>query len=633
MRQQQFFKTGACCLFIAGLLAGSLLAAITPEQKKELKEIEAEVAKVAPLITKKKYEDASAAIQKVEERFETFVKDADLKETDPILKKVTVQLEKAKEKLAKASGKGTVSFEKNVAPIIASKCTGCHSDDPKGGLALDTFEGLEKGGRSGNLVIPGDPESSLLVRRLIDPDDQQRMPKGKDALTEKEIKAIAAWISEGAKFEGDKTAAMSALSKAAAAGKPVAPPKKLEIQKETGKETVHFMKDLMPELVDTCGRCHNDRVKRKGFSVMSFEKLMKGGDSGSVITAGNLDDSRFWRLLNGPDDGSPVMPAGNQTGITRKWYDNVKTWILEGAKFDGGDPKKDFPSIEEREATARASYSPEKWLEIRKKSSDGEWKKTFPNAEAKQRESSELLLYGDVPEERLEQIEKWAMEHVAFLRQTFKIKDDPVWKGKLGVFVFKERFGYEEFNNSVHKRDVPREVFGHSQVNSTFTDAFIALQDIGDSPTESSPGMQVNLIDQVTGAFLKRGGGGLPDWLIRGAGLALAHQKSAGNPFLAAMPRTAGGILQESRLTEPGLIFVDGTFSPGEVGPIGFTLVEFLMKRGGIPQFGLFVQKLQSGAKPEVAIKDVYQTDGKTLAIQYAGSLPSGGGPKKGKKP
>jgi hypothetical protein len=142
--------------------------------------------------------------------------------------------------------------------------------------------------------------------------------------------------------------------------------------------------------------------------------------------------------------------------------------------------------------------------------------------------------------------------------------------------------------------------------------------------------MQVNLIEHLTGAFLKRGGSGLPEWLIRGTGLALAHRKATGNPFLATMPRIASGILHESTLTEPEKIFVNGTFSPSEVGPIGMTLVEFLLKRGDVGPFNQFVQKLKSGSTPEEAIKTSYHMDGKALAVAYASSLPMTA--KKGKK-
>ncbi len=626
--RQRIFSTYVCSLMLSVVMVGSLLAAITPEQKKELKEIGLDAIKIGPLVAKKKFGEAATAIKGLEDRLSNFISGAGIKENDPALKTVRAQLEKVKSLLERAAAKGGgVTFEKNVASIFAKKCVECHSEEPKAGLRLDTFEGLEKGGNSRGLIIPGEAEASVLIQRLITPEEEHRMPYGKEPLSEKEIESIAAWIGEGAKFDGDKTATMTTLAKSALVAKPIVPAGKAPIVKETGKETVHFMQDIMPEMVDTCGRCHNDTQKRSGFSVMSFEKLMKGGDSGAVIVAGSLENSRLWRLVNGDD--TPVMPAGNQTGITRKWYDNLKTWILEGAKFDGADPKKNFPSQQDREAAALAKFTPEQWLERRKKASEEEWKKTFPNAEPNRRESTEFLIYGDVSDERLGQVEKWANEQAEYLRQTFKVKDASLWRGKLAVFVFKERFGYEEFNNSVHRREVPREVMGHSQVNSAMEDAYIAVQDIGDTATETSPGMQVNLMENVTSAFFKRGGP-LPDWLVRGAGLAIAHQKAAGNPYLATMPRLASKTLQESNLTDPELIFVEGTFSPVETGPIGCTLVEFLLKRGNLHQFGQFVQKLQSGATTDAAIKAIYRTDGNALASLYVAALPSAA--KKGKK-
>ena len=631
---RQILTVGVFCLILLCVSVCSLQAALTADQKKELKEIGNDLHKIFSLNSKKKYDEAETALQAAEERLTKFIESAGLKQTDPLLKAVHVQVEKAKTLLEKAnnkaSGKGGVNFAKSVAPILVGKCVSCHAQDGKGGLSLETFAGLKKGGKSGDLWIPGNPEESLLMLRLVTEEEQLRMPQGKGALSEKEIRTIGIWIAEGAKFNGDESESLAELAKSATSSKPSNSPRKVEIVKETGKETVHFMKDIMPEMVDTCGRCHNDTVKRGGFSVMSFEKVMKGGDSGAVITGGSLDKSRLWRLLNGPDDGTPVMPAGNQTGITRPWYNNVKTWIEEGATFDGDDAKKTFPSLAEREAAAMAKFTPEQWLERRKKASEAAWKKTFPNMEPKQRESADFLLYGDVPDVRLEQVEKWAQEQVASLRQNFKVKDEPVWAGKLAVFVFKERFGYEEFNNSVHKREVPREVIGHSELKSTMEEAFIALQDVGDSATESSPGMQVNLIEHLTGAFLKRGGGTLPDWLVHGTGLALAHRKNAGNPFLQTMPRLASGILHESNLTEPEKIFVNGTFSPADVGPIGFTLVEFLLKRGEVGPFNQFVQKLKAGSNPEEAIKASYHMEARALALAYANSLPTSA--KKGKK-
>ena len=155
-----------CCLVLMVLMLGSLRAAITADQKKELKEIGSEIGKISSLVSKKKFDDAGAAIQSAEERLAKFIKESELKETDPALKSVQLQLEKAKTLLGKASGKGTTSFAKTVAPILVSKCVGCHGEDGRGGLSLETFAGLEKGGASGGIVTPGNAQGSLLFQRL-----------------------------------------------------------------------------------------------------------------------------------------------------------------------------------------------------------------------------------------------------------------------------------------------------------------------------------------------------------------------------------------------------------------------------------------------------------------------------------
>ncbi len=619
-----------CCVaLLAFAVVGISLAAVTPEQKKELKDIGADIGKVTSFTSKKKFDEAEAALKEVEDKLEKFVKEASIPETDPALKPIHVQLEKAKAQLGKSSGKGTVSFSKDVAPIIAAKCISCHDDNARGGLRLDTFVGFEKGGGSGALLVPGNAQNSRLMQKLVVPNPQQRMPKMAAALTENEIKAIGTWVVEGAKFDGaDKTTELAALSKKPANG----PAPKAEVVKATGNETVSFIKDVAPTIVNICGGCHSDAQKRGGLSMATFEKLMQGGDSGRVVVAGSLEGSRLWRLVNA--DETPVMPAG-QARITKKWHGDLKKWIEEGAKFDGPDAKRPLrqivPTEEQLEAEKLAKLSPEEFAAKRIKDSEAQWKLTFPNGEPRQISSKEFIVMGDASEARLKEVDGWAIDHAKSLRTSFNVKDDLLWKGKLTIFVMKERFGYEEFNNSVHKREVPREVLGHSQVTATMDEAFIALQDIGDAASETSPGMQVSLIEHVTGAFLKRGGGTLPDWVIRGAGLSLAGRGSAGNPYLAALPAQAGAILKEVRIAKPEEVFSNGTFAPGEVGPIGFTLVNFMMSRGGPNNFGQFVRNLQTGDNPEAALKKVYGTDGKTLALAYANSLPAGG-VKKAKK-
>src|SRR5262245_7561759 len=62
---------------------------------------------------------------------------------------------------------GIEFFEKKIRPVLVERCYKCHSNEakePKGGLLLDSGEGLRTGGDSGAAIVPGDPDASLLVK-------------------------------------------------------------------------------------------------------------------------------------------------------------------------------------------------------------------------------------------------------------------------------------------------------------------------------------------------------------------------------------------------------------------------------------------------------------------------------------
>src|SRR5262249_27368601 len=60
----------------------------------------------------------------------------------------------------------TQFFEGKIRPILVKNCYKCHSSQAekvKGGLLLDSREGVLKGGESGPAIVPGDPEKSRLI--------------------------------------------------------------------------------------------------------------------------------------------------------------------------------------------------------------------------------------------------------------------------------------------------------------------------------------------------------------------------------------------------------------------------------------------------------------------------------------
>jgi hypothetical protein len=93
-------------------------------------------------------------------------------------------------------------YEKKVQPILEQNCYKCHSHQAekiKGGLVLDSREGLLTGGDTGPATVPGDPEKSLLVRAVRHVDEDLQMPPRKK-LPEAEIAVFEQWVKMGVPF-------------------------------------------------------------------------------------------------------------------------------------------------------------------------------------------------------------------------------------------------------------------------------------------------------------------------------------------------------------------------------------------------------------------------------------------------
>jgi hypothetical protein len=100
-------------------------------------------------------------------------------------------------------------FEKKIRPVLAEHCYACHSQQAtklKGGLRLDTREGLRRGGDSGPAIVPGDSKASLLLKALRQ-DELTMPPKG--PLPPAVVADFARWIDAGAFDPRDGAAAVA----------------------------------------------------------------------------------------------------------------------------------------------------------------------------------------------------------------------------------------------------------------------------------------------------------------------------------------------------------------------------------------------------------------------------------------
>jgi cytochrome c len=114
------------------------------------------------------------------------------------------------------TAENTVSFDKDIKPILTKSCVNCHKQDPRnprgpaGGLRLDDKEAAMKGGKTGNDIVPGKAEESLVYKVLTGPvkvsgKEIHQMPKARPNQTAKplakeQVELIKKWIDQGANW-------------------------------------------------------------------------------------------------------------------------------------------------------------------------------------------------------------------------------------------------------------------------------------------------------------------------------------------------------------------------------------------------------------------------------------------------
>lgn len=574
----------------AGASATAAPADVTPEQKKTLSELSKSLREARTLARKKQFDEVRQAISDAEAKIGEMGLAED--ERDRTYRSVVRSIASLKNALP-------VSFEKEVAPIIKTNCIRCHGASRQSAqLRLDTYNHMARGGMNGPLVRGTNPRNSLLVVKIATNNPQHRMPKNGTPLPDDQIDLIARWVSQGSLYDGTDRDSEIGSSPKRAMEKPIV------IARPDGSETVSFKNDIAPWMVNICLGCHGGRNPRNNYSLATFEQLLKGGDSGPPVVPGDADNSYLIDLVLRQD---PLkMPAGNQTRIKRSQAVALETWVNEGAKFDGGDPKAPLrdlvPTAAELEARRLAAMSESEFTERRVKQGQDMWKRVLPRDEVAEVQTASFNVFA-ADEDKAKQVSEWAEKDAEAIRSFFRFKGDKIWRGRLNVFVARDRFAYEEFNQVVFNRQTPKEMTGHAVVTSGFNQAYVVIEDNGDEVTEASAGVRTNLTVQLTEAFVMRSGNTPPRIISRGAGLLLAARTVEKNdPWFAALPQR----LKSASVAQPGEVFDDGAFSAYELDGVAYALAVFL-SRASPAKFVQFVGELQSGATLATATRKVYR--------------------------
>jgi hypothetical protein len=108
-------------------------------------------------------------------------------------------------------------------------------------------------------------------------------------------------------------------------------------------QQVSYENDVSPILQSNCLTCHTDEgegLDASGFSVRTYDELMKGTKFGPVIIPGDSVSSTLYRLVDHKADHKIQMPPHHKEStasemkdpLTQKQINTIKLWIDQGAQ-------------------------------------------------------------------------------------------------------------------------------------------------------------------------------------------------------------------------------------------------------------------------------------------------------------
>jgi cytochrome c553 len=624
-KRERLFAAAAGFVF---LIAAGLptLAAPSAEQKSQIAATGRDLADAEKLVKAGKAKEAAPLITKVQQALTSLFASGDrdvIRAIDPMKPRVddlrtSLSLEGIdlppfvveKPKITKPTkpGKpapGSVSFTKQIAPMLVAKCGKCHVDDSKGKFSMATFASLAKGAEAGRVIFPKDGKSSRIVEVIQSGD----MPRGGGKVSADQLAALTKWIDEGANFDGGNiNASLKALADAGAvaASKMEAP--KLEVVQAVGNEKSSYSRDVAGVL-SGCINCHGMQNPRGQFSVTAFDALLKGGMSGNVIVPGKPAESLLVKKLKGQaGDRMPLRAPALSSDVIAK----IETWIAEGARFDGPAANTPTELVNELYISRHASH--EDLVKKRVEKANDNWRVTLPGAENKPNtvSTNNFLVYGTVDEKELQTIADAAEKQIGRVSKTLKAPaNEPFVKGKITIYVFDKRYDYSEFGQMVEKRQLPNIWQGHW--GYTVTDAyFVLLLPVGEEKTAAA--LDSLIAQQLASVYVAAQGVGTPRWFAEGSGRAVASSLDARDKRIRAWDNSVGAVMASA---PRGDAFMTGAMGPEESDLAAYAFVKEM--RPGAGMYQKLLDRLRAGATFDRAFAAVYRATPSQMATAWGG--------------
>jgi hypothetical protein len=96
-----------------------------------------------------------------------------------------------------------------------------------------------------------------------------------------------------------------------------------------------FLDVISPMLSDYCVSCHNPGKSKGDLVLSSYGRIIKGGENGLGVVAGDLGNSELFRRVALPEHHDDFMPPDGKKPLSEEQKKLLELWIMNGAPEKG----------------------------------------------------------------------------------------------------------------------------------------------------------------------------------------------------------------------------------------------------------------------------------------------------------
>jgi mono/diheme cytochrome c family protein len=510
---------------------------------------------------------------------------------------------------AQPAAKPALTFTAQVAPILSRHCGGCHIAGRKGGFQMVSYAGLMKTG----MVQPGVGESSRLVEVILSGD----MPRGGGKVSPEDLGVLMKWIDVGAPFDGpDPTAPIDGLARQATAPPPAVAPTKPIVAVKLKAGDVSFAADVAPVLLEQCAGCHDAMQPEANLSMVTLERLLRGGRGGSPVVSGKGAESLLIKKLKGTGIEGQRMPLGKPP-LADDVIALIQKWIDQGATLDLLTPKADLETLTAAGRSQKLSHDDLK--KVRFQTASSLWTRAIPDEKPVVIDRGDVLVVANLSAAKSEELANTAEAVEGRLREEVMGGKPPLVKGGIVAYGFAKGYDLSSFWQTAFSDDRPKGVTAGAGVLGDVVYAAVVPpgggKSSGEKPSAGKHNGQADasalLAEQMTTAALL--GRGVPAWFAKGAGRAVAMKFEPKADLVETWRRDLPAAVQRGGSPAD---FFGGRGDPVAMATVGGGFIAAIMP--SVSRLEALVAQLDAGTPFDQAFASVFRGQPQPLFEAWA---------------